>query len=181
MEAKGTLKKWPLKTLRASEGLKVGGHEPTTMFLVLLALLESCHSPGRKVKELVVQSCLTLCDPVDCSAPDSSVHGILQAGILEWVTTSFSRGSSSPRDRTWISCRISCIAGDSSPSELSENPPPLPPPPKKKWRFISLPFEVGQAAILPKGREQNYHCHCVKHHGGWAGKDGVLGLTYQLL
>ena len=40
------------------------------------------------------QSCLTLCDPVDCSPPDSSVHGILQARILEWVAISFSRGSS---------------------------------------------------------------------------------------
>ena len=42
----------------------------------------------------VAQSCLTLCDPVDCSPPDSSIHGILQARILEWVAISFSRGSS---------------------------------------------------------------------------------------
>ena len=41
----------------------------------------------------VAQSCLTLCDPVDCSPPVSSVHGILQARILEWVAISFSRGS----------------------------------------------------------------------------------------
>ena len=41
---------------------------------------------------LVAQSCLTLCDPMDCSLPGSSVHGILQARILEWVA--FSRGSS---------------------------------------------------------------------------------------
>ena len=39
---------------------------------------------------LVVQSCLTLCDPMDCSPPGSSVHGILQARILEWVAMSFS-------------------------------------------------------------------------------------------
>ena len=44
-----------------------------------------------------------LCDPVDCSPPDSSVHGILQARILEWVAISFSRGSSQPRDRTQVS------------------------------------------------------------------------------
>ena len=50
------------------------------------------------------QSCPTLCDPVDCSLPDSSVHGILQAKILEWVAISFSRGSSQPRDWTWVSC-----------------------------------------------------------------------------
>jgi len=49
-------------------------------------------SEGRKV--LIVQSCLPLCEPVDCSLPGSSVHGILQARILEWVATSFPRGSS---------------------------------------------------------------------------------------
>ena len=43
---------------------------------------------------LVAQSCLTLCDPMGCSLPGSSVHGILQARILEWVANSFSRGSS---------------------------------------------------------------------------------------
>ena len=47
---------------------------------------------------LVSQSWLTLCDPIDCSLPDSSVHGILQAGILEWVAIPFSRGSSRPTD-----------------------------------------------------------------------------------
>ena len=51
----------------------------------------------------VTQSCLTLCDPVDCSLPGSSFHGILQARILEWVAISFSRGSSLPRDRTSVS------------------------------------------------------------------------------
>ena len=45
----------------------------------------------------------TLCKPVDCSPPGSSVHGILQARILQWVAISFSRGSSRPRDRTWVS------------------------------------------------------------------------------
>ena len=60
-----------------------------------------------KVKALVAQSCPTLCDPVDCSPPGSSVHGILQARILEWVAVPFSRGSSQPRDRI----QVSCIAG----------------------------------------------------------------------
>ena len=62
---------------------------------------------------LVTQSCLTLCDPTDCNPPGSSVHGIFQARILEWVAISFSRGSSWPRDRTWVSH----IAGDSLPTE----------------------------------------------------------------
>ena len=44
----------------------------------------------------VAQLCLTLCDPMDCSPPGSSVHGILQSRILEWVAMPFSRGSSSP-------------------------------------------------------------------------------------
>ena len=45
-----------------------------------------------KVKVLVTQSCLTLCNHMDCSLPGSSAHGILQARILEWVTISFCRG-----------------------------------------------------------------------------------------
>ena len=53
------------------------------------------------------QSCLTLCDPMNCSPPGSSVHGIFQARILEWITISYSRSSSQPRDRTCISC-LSC-------------------------------------------------------------------------
>ena len=52
---------------------------------------------------LVAQSYLTLCDPMDCSPPGSSVHGILQARILERVTMPSSRGSSQPRDWTMVS------------------------------------------------------------------------------
>ena len=53
---------------------------------------------------LVAQSCPTLCNPMDYSPPGSSVHGILQERILEWVAFPFSRGSSWPRDQTWVSC-----------------------------------------------------------------------------
>ena len=53
---------------------------------------------------LVAQLCPTLCDPMDCSPPGSSVHGILQARILEWVAIPFSRGSSQPKDLTQVSC-----------------------------------------------------------------------------
>ena len=53
------------------------------------------------------QSSPTLCDPVDCSPPGSSIHGILQVRILEWVAISFSRGSSRSRNQT----RVSRIAG----------------------------------------------------------------------
>ena len=55
-----------------------------------------------------LQSCPTLFDPMDCSPPDSSVHGILQARILEWIVIPSSRGSSPPRDGTWVSW-VSCM------------------------------------------------------------------------
>ena len=58
---------------------------------------------AKKVKVSVTLTCLTLCDPVDCGPPGSSVHGILQARILEWVAGPFSRGSSQPRNRTQVS------------------------------------------------------------------------------
>ena len=56
------------------------------------------------VKVLVTQLCLTLCDPMDYSLPGSSVHASFQARILDWATISFSRGSSQPRDQTYVSC-----------------------------------------------------------------------------
>ena len=52
---------------------------------------------------LVAESCPSLPNSMDCSLPGSSVQGILQARILEWVSISFSRGSSQPRDRIWVS------------------------------------------------------------------------------
>ena len=51
----------------------------------------------------VAQSCPTLCNPMDCSLPDSSVFGTSQAIVLEWIAISFSKRSSQPRDRTWVS------------------------------------------------------------------------------
>ena len=56
----------------------------------------------------LLQSCPTLCDPMDYSPPGSSLHGVFQARILEWVALSFSRESSRPRDQTCISY-VSCI------------------------------------------------------------------------
>ena len=57
----------------------------------------------RKRESEVAQSCLPLCNPMDCSLPGSSIHGIFQARILEWFAISFSRGSSQPGDRTQVS------------------------------------------------------------------------------
>ena len=71
-----------------------------------------------EVKVKVTQSCPTLCDPMDCSLLGSSVHGILQTRILEWVAVPFSRGSSHSRDRT----QVPLIAGRFLPSEPPEKP-----------------------------------------------------------
>ena len=59
---------------------------------------------GRTLKVLVVQTRPTLCNLMDCSPPGSSVHGISQARILEWVAISFPRGTPPPRDQTQVPC-----------------------------------------------------------------------------
>ena len=79
---------------------------PSSIFLisVIILFISVClfFSTSGKVKVLVAQSCLTLCDPIDCSLPGSYVHWITQATILERVAISFSRGSSWMRDWTWV-------------------------------------------------------------------------------
>ena len=75
---------------------------------------------------LITKSCATLCNPMDCSLPGSSVHGISQARILEWVAISFARGSSWLRDRTCISC-----TDMQSPSVL---------PPRKPLLLLQIPL-----------------------------------------
>ena len=72
----------------------------------------------KKVKVLVTQLCPTLCDPMDCNLPGSSVHGILQARILEWIAICSSRGSSWLRD--WTQCPA--LQADSLPSEPPGKP-----------------------------------------------------------
>ena len=102
---------------------------------------------------LVAKSCLTLVIPMDCSLSGSSVHGILQVRILEWVAISLSRGSSQPTDQT----QVSCIAGlftDWAMREVLEVP---------TWRYIrdldgtilcsSLNTKVRESAFLP-GKKQ---------------------------
>ena len=61
-----------------------------------------CTSPPCMRMRVPAQSCLTLCNPTDCSPPGSSVRGILQAGILKWVAIAFSRGYFWPRDWTLV-------------------------------------------------------------------------------
>ena len=67
----------------------------------LILVLKPPNTVCMHVKSLQLHP--TLCNPVDCSLPGSSVHGIFQVRILEWVAMP-SRGFSQPRDRTWISC-----------------------------------------------------------------------------
>ena len=80
------------------------------------------------------QSCLTLCNTMDCSPPGSADHEISQARILEWVAISFSRGSSQPRDQTHISC-ISCFA-----DRLFTTEPPGKPMEMKECLIASIPI-----------------------------------------
>ena len=63
-------------------------------------LWEFLSTPWKKVKSL---SRVWLCDPMDCRLPGSSVHGIFQARLLEWIDIYISRGSSQPRNQTWVS------------------------------------------------------------------------------
>ena len=79
--------------------------EPTPLSLhVLIHKMETVASSLKGcLMGFFTQSYLTLCDPTDCSPPGSSVHGILQDRILEWVAISFSGGSSPPRDLTQVS------------------------------------------------------------------------------
>ena len=64
------------------------------------------------MKSVVAQLCPTLCNPMDSSPPGSSVHGTLYIRILEWVAISFSKGSSWPRDWTWVSCMADSLLSE---------------------------------------------------------------------
>ena len=86
---------------------------------------------------LVAQSCPTLSNPIDCNPPGSSVHGIFQARILDWVAISFSRGPSWPRNQT----HVSCTAGRFFTTE---------PPGKTRWRVKTGNFQLNYSdANLP--------------------------------
>ena len=95
-----------LRSLKMHSFLKLMFTEHLFFYQVTIPACPPCEV--KSVEELVAQSCPTLCNPMDCSPPDSSVHGILQARTLKWVAISCSWGSSPPRDWTHVSC-ISCI------------------------------------------------------------------------
>ena len=80
------------------------GIEPGSLALQADALpSESPGKPQSESESEVAQSCWTFCDPTGCSLLGSSIHGIFQTRELEWIAISFSRGSSQPRDQTWVS------------------------------------------------------------------------------
>ena len=97
------------------------------------------------LKVLVAQSCLTLWDPVDWSPSGSSVHGILQTTILEWVAIPFSRGSSQPRDQT----RFPALWADSLTSEPPGKPHDLP------LNVDTFPFAVLTHWHISRGKSQS--------------------------
>ena len=77
----------------------------------MFTLLLLSHNLNACVHAKSLQSCLSLCDPMDCSWPGSSVHGILQARILEWVAVPSSRESYQLRDQTCISLCLPALTG----------------------------------------------------------------------
>ena len=91
---------------------------------------------------LVTQSCLTLCDPMDCSPPVSSVHGIFQVRILEWVAIPFPRGSSQTRNRTHVFCigRLGSLLSESNYKKIRK---------QKKWEFYSIVFWKSSVTSKP--------------------------------
>ena len=108
---KGWLRHWQRKTAGNSHSLLLRGSirmiysENKYLFYTFFYF----YNPLRIVHRCAIsQHCPTLCNPVDCSPPGSSVHGILQTRTLEWVAIPFSRGSSQPRDQTCFSF-ISCF------------------------------------------------------------------------
>ena len=89
----------------------------------------SMYSQDWDVGAKSLRLCLTLCDPMDCSPPGSSVHGIIQARILEWVAMPSSRGSSWPRD--WILCPLGLL-------HWHVGSLPLVPPGKPNWLYSTV-------------------------------------------
>ena len=117
---------------------------------------------------LAAQSCPTLCEPMDCSPPGSSVLEILQARILEWVAIPFSRGSSWPRDPnhvSWVSCisrrilyRLSnrYLIGIHAHARLGVGPC-LP----YTLCFINPQWGIWQVSLLPRPGKDSQALFCV--------------------
>ena len=101
---------WKIPWMEEPDKLQFMGSRSRTQ---LSNLPFTFHFHALEKESKVAQSCPTLCDPMDCSLSGSSIHGIFQARVLEWIAISFSRGSSQPRNRT----RVSRIVADALLSE----------------------------------------------------------------
>ena len=104
------------------------------------------------VRSKSLQSCPTLCNPMDYSLPGSSVHGILQSKILEWVDLPSSRGSFQPRDWTFISCILHLQVGSL----------PLAPPGKPPKLLSFVLFRIHQS-----GSDRLYHGNKTTPKSQW--------------
>ena len=124
------------------------------------------------------QLCLTLCDPMDCSLPGSSILWIFQARILEWVAISFSRGSSQPKERT----QVSTLQADSLTSEppmlLSQFVPPSPTQLGLSHLIFFLTF-CSQYLYMWKIRQRGGECKETWHQQTFAKHFSVrIALSY---
>ena len=114
-------------------------------------------------KLLVAKSCPIPCDPMDCSLPGSSVHGISQARILEWVAMPSSKWSSWPRDQTRVSCTAGRFLTIWATSET----------PKKVWWFLKSSqwrrsFKGKQKSQKPKEMIQRFaYANIKKKNSAW--------------
>ena len=86
-----------------SPSIRIYSKRAETFSFVYIYVTEDSVSTTVKWVSEVTQLCPTLCNPMDFSLPGSSVYGVFQARVLEWVAISFSRGPSRPRDQTWVS------------------------------------------------------------------------------
>ena len=116
--------------------------------------------------------CLTLCDPLNCSSPGSSIHGIFQARVLEWVAISFFRRSSRPRDRTQVShiagrCFNFCATREALKYKNTVSQ-------KTSYRDIELQIQVLTSKISREERKPGR-----KKKGEKAG-DGAKGVALQM-
>ena len=99
-------------------------HDQTYLLHIIYGSAHGSFMKNLRLKSEVAQLCLTLCDPVGCSLPGSSVHGIFQARVLKWVAISFSRDLPTPG----IELRSPALQADTLPSE---------PPGKQAIEFLT--------------------------------------------
>ena len=122
-------------------------------FTIRTTIAKACGANG-----LAAKWCSTLCNPVDCSPLDPSIHGISQARILEWVVISFLRWYSQPRDRTCVSC----LAGGFFTTEPPGNPTNAYEFLKcEKWLLIPINTKTEKRKLPPQKITATLHASIV--------------------